>query len=183
LSADFFTRQTDNLIVDNPLPTSLGYSVNPPTNIGSMKNWGYEFTAGFNKAFGDLQFGVEGNISFVRNKVLRLSKDEPFIERGAVTGDYGNQSITRTEQGKPIQGFYGWVVDGIFQSNAEAQSAPRQQLPVNMDEYDPAIHTAAGDIRFKDLDGNGVIDGNDRTFLGSFLPDFSYGFNFNAAYK
>lgn len=183
LSADYFIRQTDNLIVDNPLPTSIGYSVNPPTNIGSMKNWGYEFTAGFNKTLGDLQFGVEGNISFVQNEVLRLSRDEPFIERGAVTGDYGNQSITRTEQGKPIQSFYGWVVDGIFQSNEEAQNAPKQQLPVNMAEYDPAIHTAAGDIRFKDLDDNGVIDGNDKAFLGNFLPDFSYGFNLNAAYK
>lgn len=183
LSADYFIRQTDNLIVDNPLPTSLGYSVNPPTNIGSMRNRGYEFTAGYNRGLGDFQFGVEGNISFVNNEVLKLSNDEPFIERGAVTSDYGGNNITRTEQGEPIQGFYGWVVDGIFQSNDEARNAPRQVLPENPADYNPAIHTAAGDIKFKDLNDDGVIDENDRTFLGNFMPDFTYGLNVNAAYK
>ena len=195
LSADYFIRQTDNLIVENPLPTSMGYADNPPTNIGSMKNWGYEFTAGYNKSVGDFQFGVEGNISFVKNEVLKLSEFQPTIDRGAVTGDYGNETLTRTQAGYPIQGFYGWVVEGIFQSNDEAKNAPvRQNLPGNPDDYDPAVHTAGGDLKFKDIDGfdeygnligrpDGKIDGADRTYIGSYIPDFSYGLNFTASYK
>ena len=79
-SADYFFRKTDNLIVNKPLPTSMGYSFDPATNIGSMKNWGYEFNAGYNKNVGEFRFSVEGNISFIKNKVLKLSTGQPNID-------------------------------------------------------------------------------------------------------
>ncbi len=179
-SAEYFLRQTDNLIVDNPLPTSMGYAVNPPTNIGSMKNWGYEFTAGYNKNLGEFRFSVEGNISFVNNEVLKLSTGQPNIDMGGVTSDYGGGTITRTEAGYPIQGFYGYVVDGIFQSDAEVHALDPD--PANKVFYQ-SENTKAGDLKFKDLDGNGIIDDNDRTYIGNYLPDFSYGLNLNGSYK
>ena len=179
-SAEYFTRQTDNLIVNNPLPTSLGYAVDPATNIGSMKNWGYEFTAGFHKTFGEVQFSAEGNISFLKNEVLKLSQGQPFIDRTGVTSDYGGYTITRTEEGQPIQGFYGWVVDGIFQTQDEIDALNPD--PVNGVFYQ-TDGTSPGDIRFKDLNGDGVVDDNDRTYLGNYLPDFTYGLNLFASYK
>lgn len=180
LSADYFIRQTDNLIVANPLPTSLGYAANPNTNIGSMKNWGYEFTAGYNKSFGDFHLGLEGNISFVKNEVLALSGAQPAIDASAVTADYGGYVITRTEAGEPIQGFYGWVVDGIFQSQEEIDALnPDPEKAI----YYQKETTSPGDIKFKDLNNDGVVNDDDRTYLGSFLPDFSYGLNLNAGYK
>lgn len=191
LSAEYFIRQTDNLIVDNPLPTSLGYAVNPPTNIGSMKNWGYEFSASYNKRFGELNVSVDGNITFLNNEVLKLSTGQPNIDRGGVTSDYGGYTITRTEAGHPIQGFYGWVVEGIFQNQGEIDALNPD--PAN-GVYYQTESTSPGDIKFKDINGrdengeltgqpDGIIDEDDRTYLGSYLPDFTYGLNFNGSYK
>jgi len=172
LSAEYYERQTDNLIVENPLPPSLGYSVNPPTNIGSMKNWGYDITLGYNKKFGELQFSVDGNISFINNKVLKLSVGQPTIDMTAVTSDYGGYAITRTEAGRPIQSFYGWVVEGIFQSQDEINASAKQ-----------TNETAPGDIKFKDLNNDGIINEKDKTYIGSYLPDFTYGLNLGVSYK
>ncbi|MBN2611293.1 MAG: TonB-dependent receptor [Bacteroidales bacterium] len=190
-SAEYFIRQTDNLIVDNPLPTSLGYAVNPATNIGSMKNWGYEFTAGYNKNIGDINISVNGNITFLNNEVLKLSTGQPNIDRGGVTSDYGGYTLTRTEAGYPIQGFYGWVVEGIFQTQGEIDALNPD--PAN-GEYYQTESTSPGDIKFKDINGrdingeltgqpDGIIDEDDRTYLGSYLPDFIYGLNLSIGYK
>lgn len=191
-SAEYFIRQTDNLIVDNPLPTSLGYAVNPATNIGSMKNWGYEFTAGYSKTFGEVNISIDGNITFLNNEVLKLSTGQPTIDRGGVTSDYGGYTLTRTEAGYPIQGFYGWVVDGIFQTQAEIDALNPD--PDN-DIYYQTENTGPGDIKFKDINGrgendeflpgqpDGIVDDYDRAYLGSYLPDFMYGLNLTASYK
>ncbi len=179
-SAEYFIRKTDNLIVDNPLPTSLGYAVNPATNIGSMKNWGYEFNVGYSKKFGEVNVSIDGNITFLRNEVLKLSTGQPNIDKGGTTSDYGGYTITRTVEGEPIQGFYGWEVEGIFQTQAEIDA-------LNPDAangiYYQTESTSPGDIKFKDLDGNGIIDEDDCKFLGSYLPDFTYGLNIAASYK
>ena len=163
-SADYFLRKTDNLIINKPLPTSMGYSFDPATNIGSMKNWGYEFTAGYNKNDGEFRFSVEGNISFIKNKVLKLSTGQPNIDMAGVTSDYGGGTITRTEAGYPIQGFYGYVVEGIFQNQPEIDALNSAAGP---GVYYQAEKTAPGDIKFKDLDGNGIINDNDRTYIGN----------------
>jgi TonB-linked SusC/RagA family outer membrane protein len=180
LSAEYFIRETDNLIVDNPLATSMGYAVNPATNIGSMKNQGYEFSLGYDKSFGEVHLAVDGNITFLKNEILKLSTGQPSIDRAGVTSDYGGYTITRTEEGYPIQGFYGWVTDGIFQTQAEIEA-------LNPDTANKIYYqteaTSPGDIKYKDLDGNGIIDDDDRTYLGSYLPDFTYGLNLNASYK
>jgi len=177
-SAEYYVRQTDNLIVGNPLAPSFGYSVDPPTNIGSMKNWGYDFTLGYNKKSGEIKFNVDGNISFINNKVLKLSVGQPFIDREAVTSDYGGYAITRTEAGYPIQGFYGWVVEGIFQSQQEIDA-----LNQAAGGFYQTPQTAPGDIKFKDLNGDKVIDDKDRTYIGNYLPDFTYGLNMGLSYK
>ncbi len=192
LSAEYFVRQTDNLIVDNPLPTSLGYSINPATNIGSMKNYGYEFSAGYTKALNDFTFSVDANITFLNNEVLKLSSGQPTIDKSAVTADYGGYTITRTEAGYPIQGFYGWVTDGIFQTQAEIDA-------LNPDAaggiYYQTENTAPGDIKFRDINGrgandeflpgqpDGIVDDYDREYLGSYIPDIMYGLNLSASYK
>ncbi len=190
-SAEYFNRQTDNLIVDNPLPTSMGYAINPATNIGSMKNWGYEFNAGYNNQIGDVTFSIDGNLTFINNEVLALSTGQPTIDRSGVTSDYGGYAITRTEAGYPIQGFYGWVVDGIFKTQGEIDALNPD--PAN-GVYYQTNSTSRGDIKFKDINGrdadgnltgqpDGVVDEDDRTYIGSYLPDFTYGLNFTASYK
>ncbi len=188
-SGDYFIRRVDNLLVRNPLAPSMGYSVDPLTNIGEMKNWGYEFTAGYSSNQNkDFKFSVTANLSIVKNKVIKLSTGAPFIDQGAVTSDYGGGTITRTEGGYPIQGFYGYVVDGIFQSQDEVDNLNQKALQkynegIIGQQYYQNEFTAPGDIKFKDLNGDGIVDDNDRKYIGHFMPDFSYGINFSADYK
>ncbi len=179
-SAEYYTRKVDNLIVNNPLPTSMGFSVDPVANVGAMKNWGYDFTVGYSKLKGEFKYSVSANISFINNDVKSLSVGAPSIEVGGVTSDYGGYNITRTEKGHPIQGFYGWVTDGIFQEQSEIDDLDAKAGDAG---YYQTSDTKPGDIKFKDLDGNHYIDDNDRTYIGNYLPDFNYGINFTAEYK
>lgn len=180
LSAEYYTRETDNLIVAAPTASSIGYSVDPPTNIGTMRNYGYEFSAGYNKSFGDFHFAVDGNITFVNNDVIDLGL--ATISKGGVTSDYGEGSITYTAPGAPLQGFYGYVVEGIFQTQEEIDALTNYDDPERT-RYYQNDKTRPGDIKFKDLNGDGFVDEEDRTIIGSYLPDFTYGLNLNASYK
>ncbi|WP_461103148.1 SusC/RagA family TonB-linked outer membrane protein [Spirosoma koreense] len=181
-TAEIYNRFTDGLILGVPIPNSIGYSNAPVANIGSMKNWGYEFQAGYNYAKGDFRGNVSANIGITRNRVLSLATPTAAIYAGS-NADYGGSDITKTETGQPIQSFYGYVTDGIFQSIDQVYSAPVQNRPAARDADNPAKNTSAGDIRFKDLNGDGKIDASDRTYLGSYLPKFNYGANFTANYK
>lgn len=185
-SAEYYNRLVDNLLLQTPIIPSSGYAASPIKNIGEMKNWGYELQAGYNKSTGDFKWNLTGNFSVTRNKVLQLETDGSVYYAGSIA-DYGYQ-ITRTEKGQSVQGFYGYKTDGLFQSNEEALAAPRQNIPTDPSSYDPKKHTAAGDVKFKDISGpsgtpDGVIDSYDQTYLGSFLPKFSYGLNFSGTYK
>lgn len=188
LSAEYYIREVDNLLIQSPLAPSLGYSTNPLTNIGSMSNSGVEFNLGYNKREGAFKYSVSANLGTVKNEVLSLgNSDDLAIDRSGVTSDYGGGTLTRTLSGHPIQGFYGYVVDGIIQTQGEIDALNEQALQdfnagLVEQEYYQNEFTAPGDIKFKDLDGNGVIDDNDRKVLGNYLPDFSYGVNFSGEY-
>jgi TonB-dependent starch-binding outer membrane protein SusC len=110
-------------------------------------------------------------MSTIKNQVVKLAEGVTNIEAGS-DNDFGANAITNTAVGQPIQAFYGWVVDGIFQNAAEVASHAKQ-----------AAGTAPGDLRFRDIVKDGVIDGKDRQFLGSFIPKVSYALNLGANYK
>ncbi|ARK10054.2 TonB-dependent receptor [Fibrella sp. ES10-3-2-2] len=181
-TAEIYNRFTDGLILGVPIPNSIGYSNAPVANIGSMKNWGYEFQAGYNYAKGAFRWNLSANVGITRNRVLSLATPTSAIYAGS-NADYGGADITKTEVGQPIQSFYGYVVDGIFKSIDQVYSSPAQNRPASRDADNPAKNTSAGDIRFKDLNGDGKIDANDRTYLGSYLPKFNYGVNFSGTYR
>ncbi|TWI88444.1 TonB-linked SusC/RagA family outer membrane protein [Chitinophaga japonensis] len=173
LSAEYFRRKTDNLILNVPTPGSFGFnSVGSYINAASMQNKGFELQAGYNQTKGAFTWNATGNISFIRNKVLKLNTPNATINEGGDQDFGGGTAITRTEAGHPIQSYYGYVVEGIFQSNDEVQRSPVQN---------PG--TAAGDLKFKDLNGDNRITDADRTYLGSYIPDFSYALNLGANYK
>ena len=172
LTAEYYQRKTDNLILSVPLPPSFGYLTSTVNqNVGSMKNSGFEVQLGYNKREGDLKWYVSTNLSFVTNQVTRLADGVSNIEAGG-NADFGSYNITNTAVGHPIQAFYGWVVEGIFQSASDVTKHAKQNAG-----------TAPGDIMFKDLNGDGVIDLNDRQFLGSFIPKVTYAFNLGGSYK
>lgn len=178
LSAEYFQRKVDDLLLDVPLAPSMGYSVDFKGNVGKMENSGFEFQAGYHKRSGAFTFDLSANLATVRNKVTDLYVPGNTIFAGS-NADFGGYNITKTEAGQSVQGFYGWVVDGIFQNPGEIDAANS----IDGDATTPYQSQAApGDLRFRDIDGNGVINESDRAYLGSFLPDFSYGLNFAANY-
>lgn len=178
LTAEWYRRQTDNLILTIPTPASFGYGeTGSQLNAASMKNTGVDLQLGYNKTTGSFTWNLTGNIGFIKNKILSLNTSGATIDAGA-DADFGNGNMTRTMAGQPIQSFYGYVVDGIFQNQDEVNKAA-----VQIPGTDPSKSTAAGDIRFKDLNGDGKITADDRTFLGSYIPDFTYALNYSGTYK
>ncbi|WP_210466697.1 SusC/RagA family TonB-linked outer membrane protein [Rufibacter roseolus] len=168
LSAEYYYSKSEDVLVNIPIPASVG-SVNssPVVNGGTLKNTGFEVTAGYNKTIGDFTFGVSGNFTTLKNEVLDLGTN--------VKSRLGVGSIT--ELGGEVGRHYGWVVDGIFQSQEEIDQHAFQK---------PG--TAPGDLIFRDISGpegtpDGVIDTYDRTYLGSGIPKYTYGLNLNASYK
>ncbi len=179
-SAEWYERSTDNLILNVPLPPSLGFSGQTKANVGAMDNWGIDVTGSYYSPPGtDFQWNVSANFGLFRNEVVALSTDTGSIFGGS-NADAGGTDITRTSPGDPIQSFYGWRVEGIFQSQSQIEE-------YNALDGDPTTlyqdNAAPGDLIFKDLDNSGSITADDREVLGSFIPDFSYGLNFDANYK
>ena len=170
LSAEVYDRLTDGLILNQPIAPSIGYSQSPVVNVGSMRNRGVELQLGYAKRTGAFRYNVSGNVSTVRNNVISLGPGDAPLFSG-YNPDYGGYDFTRTAVNEPIQSFYGWKVAGIFQSADQLKSSATQP------------NAAVGDIRFVDVNGDGVIDANDRMNLGSFLPNFTYGLNLNASYR
>ncbi|MEO6721850.1 MAG: TonB-dependent receptor [Ferruginibacter sp.] len=184
LTAEFFRRQTDNLIINVPIPPSFGFGsgVGVPTNAASMRNNGFELQLGYHKTSGEFKWDAGALLSIIRNRVLKLYTASSSFPAGA-DADFGNGDITNTVVGQPIQSFYGYVVESIFQSAAEVASSPTQVVSTPT-----SPGTSAGDIKFKDISGpagkpDGKITADDRIFIGSYLPKFTYSFNYSASYK
>ncbi|MHA4806840.1 SusC/RagA family TonB-linked outer membrane protein [Flavitalea flava] len=183
MSAEYFRRKTDNLILAVPLPSSLGYipqngapTATVPQNVAAMTNNGFELQLGYNKRQGDFKWNVSGNITFITNKVTRLSSGVKNIEAGSDADLSEGYNVTSTAVGHPIQSFYGWQVEGIFQDSADVKKHAIQVPLVN------GVGTSPGDLKFKDNKADGKIDNDDRAYLGSFIPKFTYGFNLGANY-
>ncbi|WP_373512499.1 SusC/RagA family TonB-linked outer membrane protein [Persicitalea sp.] len=179
LTSEYYVRETDGLLLRVPTAVSIGYSNSPLANVGSMRNNGFELSAGYTHSGRDFNWNLTGMLDVTRNEVLSLATPTATINSGS-NADFGGTDITRTEAGHPIQSFYGFLVDGIFQSDEEVKAA---NAKAGTGKFYQNEKTAAGDIRFKDLNGDGVINGSDRDYLGSYIPKFSYGLNFNGSYK
>jgi hypothetical protein len=128
-------------------------------------NSGFEFSANYSGEIGKVSYNVGANITTLDNQI----KDLPSpLSRYSLAGSF----LTRTEQGRSLGEFYGYVADGLFQSQAEVDGHATQNAG-----------TAAGDIRFKDLNNDDVIDDKDKTFIGNPIPKFTYGFNLDLNYE
>ncbi len=168
LTADYYDKKTDDILVRVPLPQSAGAFTPPYVNAGKVENKGYEFGLTYRNTTGDLHYEIGGNIATVHNEVLSLAGTEPLL------GGFGlsDGPITKTEPGYPLGSFFMYKMEGIFQTQAEIDAAPYQ-----------SDDTRPGDVRFADLNGDNVIDDKDRAHLGNPFPKFTYGFNLTLNYK
>lgn len=179
LVADYFIDTRKDLLID-PIPVSgiLGVGApgaqGPTANAGSVKNYGVELALGYKNTFSS-GFGVEANynVTFLKNKVTEVNNQTGFLEGGLFNNA---DRISRMQVGHPMGYFYGYQMEGIFQNQAEIDAAPSQSGL-------GSTNTAPGDIRYKDVNGDGKIDANDRTGLGDPIPSATMGFNLTLNYK
>ncbi len=172
LTFDYYNKISNDILLGQPLPYTSGFFLPTDANIGQMLNRGIELSLSYNNKVGNLKYSVGGNVTTVHNEVLDLGNITEIIS------GVGGASTHRTRVGDPIGSFYGYQTDGIYQNQAEVDAA----LP----DANSASR-APGDIRFKDVSGpngvpDGLIDANDRTNLGSYIPKFYYGINGSASY-
>ena len=176
---DYFIDTRKDLLIPNiPVSGITGVSAPgaaaPTINAGTVRNSGLELALNFNEKIGDdFRFSVGYNVTFLRNEVLEVNNGTGFIEGGAF--GVGQLAPSRMEVGQPIGYFFGLATDGIFQNQAEVNAHP-SQLALG-------ANAAPGDIRFKDINGDGVINANDRTNIGDPIPDAIMGLNLQFNYK
>ncbi|MDX2304851.1 MAG: SusC/RagA family TonB-linked outer membrane protein [Microscillaceae bacterium] len=175
VSFDWFRNTTEDMILGLPIPPSLGFDGAPIGNAGTARNTGVEILLGYRQNFGDFQFSFNGNLALVTNEFTSLGNGNSIFGPG-----FEGDPLTLTEEGQPIAYFYGWKTDGLFQSQDEIDAA--NALDGN-DATPYQSNAIPGDIRFKDLNNDGVINTEDRTNIGHFLPDVSYGFTLGANWK
>ncbi|KAA6436845.1 TonB-dependent receptor [Dyadobacter flavalbus] len=171
LTADYFIKNTSDMIVRVPIPVFAG--VGPPyVNAGSMSNKGVELALNYRSSVKDFTYDIGVNASKILNRVTDLGGGEP-IAGGDVNG---LGQTTRTEVGREIAVFYGLKTDGIFRTQADLDAYTKEGTPIQP-------NAKPGDVKFVDLNNDGVIDNKDRTYLGSATPSFSFGFNTSLGYK
>jgi TonB-dependent starch-binding outer membrane protein SusC len=183
VSTDYFDKQTKDMLLEVPLPTTLGLPNNPIQNAGSISNRGLELDMKYHGNAGDFRYTIGGNLFTFRNKVVSLGGGEPIYE-----GWYVNYTTTKTEERQPIGYFYGLKTNGIFQSQSEVDEYTNGDGASIQDGARP------GDLRYVDMNGtdangnvisgpDGKISDADRTMIGNPFPKFTYGFNLTLNYK
>jgi TonB-dependent starch-binding outer membrane protein SusC len=160
-SFDYFSRTTQDLLISVPVALTTGFYQFGDVNSGTLTNKGIELALNYRDRVGEVGFTVSGNFTLVKNEFTKLP---PGI-------DYIQLNDKRISVGQPLGYFYGFKTDGIYQTDAEVPTT---------EGYTGA---KAGDIRFVDVDGDKKLTDADRTFLGSPIAKFYYGFSLNADYK
>ncbi|WP_165501334.1 TonB-dependent receptor [Pedobacter psychrodurus] len=162
ITADYYIKDTKDLLLRNA--ALAFYPLNVPfTNSASTRNTGVELAINHNNRIGkDFTFSIGGNLSLIKSKITKIGDNN--------NDRFDGQFIQRV--GESIGSFYGYIADGLFVSNAEVASHAFQDA-----------RTRAGDIKYRDINGDNVINAADRTVIGNDVPFVNYGFNLSAAYK
>ncbi|MBP7238739.1 MAG: TonB-dependent receptor [Saprospiraceae bacterium] len=168
-TADYYIKKTSDMLYAAPIPLVAGTAA-PIQNVATAENRGVELTLLYRNNEHAFTYAIGGNIAFVTSEVTGLGKGGEPVLSGYV--QFANANAAKTDVGHPLASFYGYQTDGIFQTVEEVEAAAFQNTG-----------TAPGDIRFKDLNNDGVIDINDQTYIGNPTPAFTYGFNADLGWK
>lgn len=176
-SGDFYIKETSDILMQLPVSSTFGFTEDPWQNAGKVRNIGAEFSVSYSKMITRaLELNGGFNLSFNKNEILDLKGLSPILD---------DSKGILLQEGKPINTLYGYEVEGIYQSDKEIHNHL-----VTFDRFGNVVNSysgliaAPGDIRFKDQNGDGIIDkDNDRVALGNPSPDFMYSFNLGAKYK
>jgi TonB-linked SusC/RagA family outer membrane protein len=158
LTADFYIRHTDNILLNRDIPATVGLT-SPVQNVGAVKNTGWELAINYQDKIGDFQYSIIATLSDVKNVIKK----------------YGEKQVrdwSVTMEGESINALYGYVTEGLFQTQEEVDNHAYQHSM-----------TAPGDIIYKDMNGDNIINSDDKVVLGSTIPRYSYGLTLNGKYK
>lgn len=175
ISAEYYVRETRNILLSINQPPSTGLGGSPVMNAGTISNKGFEFLATYRNSIGAVHYNIGVNASTVKNEVKAVTVGN--VQQFEGISPRGEGVINWAKVGYPIGGFWLIKTDGLFQSDAEVQSyknAKGQVIQPN---------AKAGDIKFTDFNGDGRIDNNDRQYVGSAFPKLAYGIRANLDYK
>ena len=170
-SVDAWQRNTSDMLYRLSVPQVMGVATPPFVNIGEMKNTGFDIELGYNNTAmgGQFRYSVTGTLSRYVNEVMKLSDD---VEETIIMGGQRQMNYTRAQVGTAFPEFYGYVVEGIFQSATEADAHPA------FGDYN-----RAGRFKYQDTNGDGVITPADMEYIGSPHPDFTGGLSIDLGYS
>ncbi|HEY0608635.1 MAG TPA: SusC/RagA family TonB-linked outer membrane protein, partial [Chitinophaga sp.] len=171
----WFNKNTRDMLVPAPALDVHGTSGIPDRNIGEMSNKGWEFEVNYQGGNKDFSYNIAANASFIKNKVTKLYEEGAFI--GSTNYGRQNAEISRTYEGQPIASFYGWKTGGIYQTQDQINKDPNIANDTRRPDIKP------GDVIFLDMTGDGIVNEDDRVFLGSPNPKVTYGIQGGASYK
>ncbi len=163
-NAEYYIKNQDKMLTTIELPLVHGKDFDDPNsnpwyNLGDVQNKGFEFSVLHRNTFGPFTYSIGGNLTLINNKVVSLPNSVPIFT-----------DFTITKEDHSIGSFYGYVADGILQSQEEVDNHAEQDA-------------VPGDIRFRDLNNDGIISSLDRTIIGKPLPDYTYGINLELTYR
>lgn len=172
-TADYYKKKTNGMLMEMNIPFYVG-EAKPIGNVGKMENSGIELEAAYKFRVSDWNFRVSANASYLKNKLIEYGNESGWenLDSFQGTGD-----ISRAENGKPFPFFYGYKTASIFQNTDEVNAYKNDKGELLQPTAVP------GDVRFVDVDGNGIIDANDRTDIGKGMPDWTFGFNLGVSWK
>lgn len=177
-TGEYFVKKTSDILIDVPTSASMGLGDkggvggSPIKNAADVENKGFELGIKFNDKIGDFKYGVSANLTAIDGEVVSLGENDNSNIR---------YTYTKTEKGQPIGSFFGHVVDRVYSKQSEVDADNSNAVSKGFQQYQD--HAKAGDIRFKDINGDGTITDADRTYIGDPAPDFTYGINLNCEYK
>lgn len=164
ISAEYFVKNTFDILLPIGLPSIVG-DVSPTIiNAGEVSNKGFELSVNYRNSENEFKYNINANLGTLKNNVEKLHPNVPNI--------VGN--VTRTEVGQPLNAYYGYNMIGIYQNQAEIDSYLSGTLNPNV---------KPGDIKFEDVNNDGIINSDDRGFIGSPIPELTYGLSFSSTYK
>jgi TonB-linked SusC/RagA family outer membrane protein len=157
---DWFSKETSNILRQVSIPAQIGNLTGPFRNIGAVSNSGIEFTLGYQNKINDFKYSLSANVTYLKNEVVDINGEKYYS---------GNTII---QEGSPVNSFFGLQAEGIFQNAAEIKGHAFQNAG-----------TQPGDLKYRDVDGNGTVDNNDRVVIGNSIPKYTFGFALSGGYK
>jgi TonB-linked SusC/RagA family outer membrane protein len=160
-SIDYFLRDTKDALLYVNAPSHVGNRYSLVKNVGNIRNQGVEIVLEHNNRVGKVHYSIGGNLSFIKNELTKVNGGSPIYS-----------GYTKTDEGMPLGSFWGYVYEGVYQTNEEAIEHQWQYK-----DRPGEIGVHAGDARYEDLNNDGIIDDNDKTYIGNPFPKFTYGIN------